>query len=116
MQPLPTAAACMRWQSAINWYRRAGRRAQDPTGTRMRVLLLILQFPPDVNSNGQLMGQVCEELVARGHEASVRRHTCAQWLILQWYFRLDNFSGAWHSVRLQHPGSVSRDADPHRPD
>src|SRR5229473_2633112 len=39
--------------------------------TRLRVLLLIVQFPPDVNSTGLLMGQVCEELVARGHEVSV---------------------------------------------
>jgi colanic acid biosynthesis glycosyl transferase WcaI len=37
----------------------------------MRVLLLILQFPPDVNSTGLLMAQVGEELVAHGHEVSV---------------------------------------------
>src|SRR5713101_3253189 len=43
--------------------------ASDNSG--LRVLLLIVQFPPDVNSTGLLMGQVCEELVARGHEVSV---------------------------------------------
>ena len=37
----------------------------------MRVLLLILQFPPDVNSTGVLLSQVCEGLVARGHHVSV---------------------------------------------
>lgn len=37
----------------------------------MRVLLLIVQFPPDVNSTGLLMAQVGEELMARGHEVSV---------------------------------------------
>src|SRR5438093_1156792 len=37
----------------------------------LRVLLLIVQFPPDVNSTGLLMGQVCEDLVARGHAVSV---------------------------------------------
>ncbi len=38
---------------------------------KLRVLLLILQFPPDVNSNGTLMAQVGEELTARGHQVSV---------------------------------------------
>jgi colanic acid biosynthesis glycosyl transferase WcaI len=37
----------------------------------VRILLLIIQFPPDVNSTGVLMAQVCEELQARGHEVSV---------------------------------------------
>jgi colanic acid biosynthesis glycosyl transferase WcaI len=37
----------------------------------LRVLLLIVQFPPDVNSTGLLMGQVCEELIAHGHQVSV---------------------------------------------
>ncbi len=37
----------------------------------MRVLLLILQFPPDVNATGLLMGQVGEDLVSRGHSVSV---------------------------------------------
>lgn len=37
----------------------------------MRVLLLILQFPPDVNSNGLLMAQIGEGLTRRGHTVSV---------------------------------------------
>ena len=37
----------------------------------MRILLLIIQFPPDVNSTGLLMSQVGEGLVARGHHVSV---------------------------------------------
>src|SRR5438445_236369 len=37
----------------------------------MRILVLIVQFPPDVNSSGLLMAQVCEGLVARGHQVSV---------------------------------------------
>jgi colanic acid biosynthesis glycosyl transferase WcaI len=37
----------------------------------MRILLLIIQFPPDVNSTGLLMDQVCEELRTYGHEVSV---------------------------------------------
>lgn len=34
----------------------------------MRILLHIIQFPPDVNSTGLLMEQICEELQAYGHE------------------------------------------------
>lgn len=37
----------------------------------MRILLLINQFPPDVNTSGRLMGQLCEELQSFGHEVSV---------------------------------------------
>src|ERR1700687_1932369 len=37
----------------------------------MRILLLILQFPPDVNSTGLLLAQVGEGLAKRGHEVSV---------------------------------------------
>ena len=37
----------------------------------LRILLLIVQFPPDVNSTGLLMAQVCEELKARGHTVDV---------------------------------------------
>jgi colanic acid biosynthesis glycosyl transferase WcaI len=37
----------------------------------MRVLVLIIQFPPDVNSSGLLMAQLCEGLVARGHQVTV---------------------------------------------
>lgn len=37
----------------------------------LRILLLIIQFPPDVNSTGLLMAQVCEGLIACGHEVSV---------------------------------------------
>src|SRR5215813_13029097 len=39
--------------------------------TRMRILLLIIQFPPDVNPAGVLMAQLGEDLVARGHAVSV---------------------------------------------
>jgi colanic acid biosynthesis glycosyl transferase WcaI len=37
----------------------------------MRTLLLILQFPPDVNSTGVLMREVAQGLAARGHTVSV---------------------------------------------
>ncbi len=37
----------------------------------MRILVLILQFPPDVNTSGVLMAQLCEGLMARGHHVSV---------------------------------------------
>src|SRR5579859_2807077 len=37
----------------------------------MRILLLILQFPPDVNSNGLLLAQLCDGLMQRGHHVSV---------------------------------------------
>lgn len=37
----------------------------------MRLLLLIIQFPPDVNSTGLLMSQIANGLLARGHDVSV---------------------------------------------
>jgi len=37
----------------------------------MRILLPIIQFPPDVNPTGMLMAQLCEGLTAYGHEVSV---------------------------------------------
>jgi putative colanic acid biosynthesis glycosyltransferase WcaI len=37
----------------------------------MRILLLIVQFPPDVNSTGLLMEQIAQGLVDRGHHVSV---------------------------------------------
>jgi colanic acid biosynthesis glycosyl transferase WcaI len=37
----------------------------------MRILLLIVQFPPDVNSTGLLMSQLCAGLQERGHSISV---------------------------------------------
>lgn len=37
----------------------------------MRILLPIIQFPPDVNPTGVLMAQLCEGLMACGHEVSV---------------------------------------------
>lgn len=37
----------------------------------MRILLPIIQFPPDVNPTGRLMAQLCEGLMAYGHEVSV---------------------------------------------
>ena len=37
----------------------------------MRILFLVVQFPPDVNSTGLLMAQVCESLLDRGHDVSV---------------------------------------------
>jgi colanic acid biosynthesis glycosyl transferase WcaI len=43
----------------------------NPTGERLRVLLLIIQFPPDVNSTGLLMAQVGTGLAAQGHAVSV---------------------------------------------
>lgn len=37
----------------------------------MRILLQIIQFPPDVNSTGLLMAHVCEGLMRHGHEVEV---------------------------------------------
>jgi colanic acid biosynthesis glycosyl transferase WcaI len=37
----------------------------------IRTLLLIIQFPPDVNSTGILMSQVARGLSTRGHQVSV---------------------------------------------
>lgn len=37
----------------------------------MRILLLIVQFPPDTNSTGELMSQLCDGLVTYGHEVTV---------------------------------------------
>jgi colanic acid biosynthesis glycosyl transferase WcaI len=37
----------------------------------MRILILSLQFPPDVNSNGMLMSQIAEDLTKRGHKVTV---------------------------------------------
>lgn len=37
----------------------------------MRILLLVLQFPPDVNPTGVLMHDVAEGLTARGHHVTV---------------------------------------------
>ena len=37
----------------------------------MRILLPIIQFPPDVNPTGLLMAQLCKGLTACGHEVSV---------------------------------------------
>jgi colanic acid biosynthesis glycosyl transferase WcaI len=37
----------------------------------MRILVLIIQYPPDVNTSGALMAQLCEGLAARGHDVSV---------------------------------------------
>lgn len=37
----------------------------------MRILLLIIQFPPDVNSTGLLMSKLCAGLLGQGHQVSV---------------------------------------------
>jgi colanic acid biosynthesis glycosyl transferase WcaI len=37
----------------------------------MRILVLIIQYPPDVNTSGTLMAQLCEGLAGRGHTVSV---------------------------------------------
>lgn len=37
----------------------------------MRILLIILQFPPDVNSTGLLLSQLCNGLIERGNQVSV---------------------------------------------
>jgi colanic acid biosynthesis glycosyl transferase WcaI len=37
----------------------------------MRILLVIIQFPPDVNSTGLLLEQACRSLVALGHQVTV---------------------------------------------
>lgn len=44
-------------------------RATD--GTYVRILLVILQFAPDVNSNGLLFTQIAADLVQRGHHVTV---------------------------------------------
>ncbi len=37
----------------------------------MRILLIAIQFPPDVNSTGNLMAQLAGSWIARGHQVSV---------------------------------------------
>jgi len=37
----------------------------------MRILLIAIQFPPDINSTGNLMAQLAESWIARGHHVSV---------------------------------------------
>lgn len=37
----------------------------------MRILLIANQFPPDINSTGNLMAQLAESWIARGHQVSV---------------------------------------------
>lgn len=37
----------------------------------MRILLLVIQFPPDTNATGRLMSQLCEGLASYGHEITV---------------------------------------------
>lgn len=37
----------------------------------MRILILIIQFPPDTNPTGNLMAHVGEGLLAYGHAVSV---------------------------------------------
>ena len=37
----------------------------------MRILLIVIQFPPDVNSTGNLMADLGAELVRKGHQVSV---------------------------------------------
>ena len=37
----------------------------------MKILVLVLQYPPDVNSTGQLMAQLADAWVSQGHEVSV---------------------------------------------
>ena len=46
--------------------------ARPPTAERpLRVLVVIIQFPPDVNSTGLLMEQICTGLLEHGHQVSV---------------------------------------------
>src|SRR5438552_17493231 len=42
-----------------------------PVPAPLRVLLLIIQFPPDVNSTGLLLSQLCRRLRGYGHEITV---------------------------------------------
>lgn len=37
----------------------------------MKILLIAIQFPPDVNSTGNLMAQLAETWIGRGHQVSV---------------------------------------------
>jgi colanic acid biosynthesis glycosyl transferase WcaI len=37
----------------------------------MRILFIVVQFPPDVNSTGFLMAELCDGLAREGHEVSV---------------------------------------------
>jgi colanic acid biosynthesis glycosyl transferase WcaI len=37
----------------------------------MRILLPIIQYPPDTNTSGRLMSQLCDGLVSLGHEVTV---------------------------------------------
>lgn len=52
----------MRWRSGITWSR---------NDLSVRILLQIIQFPPDVNSTGLLFARLGQELLRRGHEVRV---------------------------------------------
>src|SRR6266487_1665345 len=75
----PSSAFCgptwTHWSSAISWCVRTAhdpeKRSDPAPSFDMQILLLIIQFPPDVNSTGILMAKLCAGLQARGHQISV---------------------------------------------
>ncbi len=70
----------------------------------MRVLLLILQFPPDVNSTGLLMHQVARGLNARGHDVSV----ITSFPHYEHFRVLDEYRGKWHERKTEDGLDVTR--------
>src|SRR5436309_1921750 len=52
--------------------RGAGGEGSSPNRTpSLRILLHIIQYPPDVNSTGLLMSQLARGLAANGHDVSI---------------------------------------------
>lgn len=58
----------------------------------MRILLLILQFPPDINPTGVLMYDIARGLKAQGHDVSVLTAFPHYEKFLVW----DKYRGKWH--------------------
>lgn len=44
---------------------------QTASAPRLSILLLVLQYPPDITSTGQLYAQLAEALASRGHDVTV---------------------------------------------
>lgn len=70
----------------------------------MRTLLLILQFPPDVNATGLLMAQVAKGLTARGHEVAVITSFPHYERFQVW----ESYRGKWRERTHEHGLDVTR--------
>lgn len=70
----------------------------------MRILLLIIQFPPDVNPTGVLMNDVAQGLVERGHRMSVLTAFPHYEKFRVW----DEYRGKWRARSLENNLDVER--------